>query len=635
MQNVQSSGALPPGVEQPMPDLPNDVHWGLDRLDQRSSALNRLYEHVASPGAGTHVYVIDSGIDDDPDFTGRVILGPNEVSTETPSRPDSRDCETANHGTPVAGLIGGEKFGVAKAATLVSVRAFDCSNVAEAGDIAYAFQWIIQNAVKPAVIDFSLNRQCFDGSHQPAPCPADELQDIINAEGAAIAAGIPVVSGAGDQGINACNNPNWAPGTIVVGAIGRLYDALSTSNFGQCVNIWAPGLELGSTSAIPDQTSYTGTAYAAGYVAGAVALLLGTGEFAAVPPSQLAARVAERLDANATLGSTIGSPRNVPGKLLYIPPTTEGSSIALAKRSTGELQAFGTGMDGKLWTTTQTVPNGVTWSDWAPSANAGFLSACGDNLADKRVLMLALTMDANEIFQRRQTVIGSSGFTSQAQINGSLQSCAAAREQDGLVQLVGVNKAGQVLHASQTGGPNGTTFTAWQPFTGLGGTNLPAFTVVAAEADSDGIVNLFALDTHGRIWRSQQATPNSAAWFSLVPFETLPPTDQQSSSQLLASEIAVARDGSGRLDVIATTPGGVLHTLQTTPGVASWTVGWAFVFNSSDLNTQHIAAEAMDNGSIAVLGVDINGNIKEAVQKQAGDFNYNPPFAVSGRTLRP
>lgn len=77
-----------------------------------------------------------------------------------------------------------------------------------------------------------------------------------------------------------------------------------------------------------------------------------------------------------------------------------------------------------------------------------------------------------------------------------------------------------------------------------------------------------SVNTHGRIWRSQQAVVNGATWFSLVPFAVSPPGGPV-SREMLGSELTLARDGGGRLDVIVASSHGVLHRLQTTPGVAS------------------------------------------------------------------
>ncbi|WP_328522773.1 S8 family serine peptidase [Kribbella sp. NBC_00359] len=624
---AQSSSVLSAGVEDSTPpSMPPNVFWGLDRIDQRSLPTDGKYRRKERPGFGAHVYVIDSGINpNDPDLTARLLLGPNEVSTETPPRSDSSECPSANHGTPVAGLIGGDTMGVAKEAVLVSVRAFDCLREGQADDIVSAFQWVIQNAQKPAVVSFSL--KCTNQS-----CPADDLQDIIDAEGRTIAAGIPVVTGAGDQGIDACTTPVWAPGTIVVGALASDDEVLAQSNSGTCVNIWAPGDRLISGTIDPNgNRSFTGTAYAAALVTGEVADLLTDVKYASVPAAQIAAHVAAELDSNATLGSTLGPVGSAPSKLLFVPPAREGSSIAVAKSSTGTLQALGTDVSGDMFINAQSVPNGTGWNGWTQFHDAEWLSTAAGALADGRMHLLGLTANTHELWQRRQLTLGSPGLTGFSQIPGHFLSVAVAREADGLEQLIGVDEDGVVQHAGQTA-QNATTYTPWLPFTGLDGAHLPAFASVAAKADSNGIVHVFAVDTHGRIWMSRQAVANSG-WFSLVPFAVEKPHDQM-ANELLATEIAVTRDSTGRLDVIAASPHGLLHNLQTSPGISTWTGGWRSL-SSVAQNVQHLAAETMDNGAIAVLWVDINGSVSQVNQSAPGSEFWGDRFSIPGRDLRP
>ncbi|WP_328522784.1 hypothetical protein [Kribbella sp. NBC_00359] len=563
-----------------------------------------------------NVYVIDTGITNSSEFTGRVTLGVNTVPSESPAHPDASDCLTANHGTPIAGLIGGDTYGVAKNSNLISVRAFDCNRHADQSDITSAFQWVIDHAVRPAVISFSLNRQCFNDDGVPEACPRDDVLQVIAKEQQAMAAGIPIVAGAGDQGIDGCSSADFAPGVIAVGSVSRDGDPRPQSNFGSCVTVWAPGEFVMSASLDPASTQFSGTAFAAGYVAGAVAVMLGTSQLAGVPPAQLAARVTDQLIANATLTQDAKANR-----LLYIPPTFEGSSIALAKTSTGQLRVFGTDSNGTVSTNIQDAKNSRTWSGWthstSSSSDTALLSLGADANFDGRTEVLAASTVSNDVWQRQQL---HNGLTGWSQLSGQVQSIAAAREQDGLMQLVGVNRQGQAWHATQTalGAP---TFTTWQQFS-ANGTPAPAFTSIAEEADNQGIVNVFAVDTHGQIWTARQASVNSAAWFSFVPFPTL-------LGQQFASEVAVARGGSGKLVVYAITGSTVLWSKQTAPGSTSWG-NWAGLV----VDATHIAAETNDDGSIVLLTVAVGGAVSSVFETAPDTGLYTTEAEMAGATLR-
>jgi subtilisin family serine protease len=626
---VEQEHTFQPRDTQVQPILDGANIWGVDRLDQRKQPVDALYHYQSNAGAGVHIYVIDSGIyAANTDFGGRVTLGPNFVVGENPPRPDSNDC--FGHGTEIAGLAAGAKYGVAKAAQLVALRVFDCRGMSGVEDsVVSAIDYVIANGVKPAVINLSLGPACKDESGQQADCPAGAFHATVEAEKSAIQHGIPVVTAAGEiqnpeqQPIDDCGaNPMGAvPGAIDVGAIDSQDRYAFYSNFGACINIWAPGTKVQSDSFGANATTQdTGTSFAAGYVSGAVAVLLGSGRFADVPQDQLVARVTARLEADATLGQ-IGSLPDLlsPNLLLYVPPTLEGSSVALARTSTGALQAFGTNAAGNLFFTTQTGKNATTWNGWTLSVNSGWLSAAADANADGRVELLGLTTGANQVFQRQQKAVGSPDFIGWSQLSGSLQSVAAARQANGLVQLVGVNKEGQAWYSTQTG-VGAATFSAWTQFTGTG--SLPPFTSIAAEADSSGVVNVFAVDAHGRVWQTQQAAVNGA-WLALIPFSP--------ASGRFADEVAVARDGTGRLDLVTIGADGVFQVQQTAPGALSWG-GWAQAVDKGDLT--HIAAETNDNGTVALLAVDANGTIWQSAQTAAGSTAYTTPTTLQG-ALRP
>jgi subtilisin family serine protease len=603
--------------------------WGIDRLDQRQQPLNGAYHYQDSAGAGVHVYVIDTGIHkDNTDFGGRASYGPNFVTTEAPAHANSDDCE--GHGTGVAGLIGGAKYGVAKAAQLVAVRVFDChGNLPDEAPLLNAINWVLANAVRPAVINMSLGARCVDeDTHEETPCPVGAVQDIITAEQAAINAGIPVITAAGNalpgkSAINACTDPvSAAGGTINVGAVNADDSYWTSSDFGGCVDIWAPGTNLQTDSFESNSAAHTdsGTSFAAPLVSGAVAMLLGTGQFASVPPNQLAAQVAAQIDANATLGQITGLPDELsPNKILYAPPTAEGSSVALAKTSTGALMAFGTNSAGNMFFTTQTAPNALSWNKWLQSGSSGWLSVALDANADQRVQMIALT-NSDQVWQRQQTAKGANGFNSLSQLTGLLRSSAIARNQNGQLEVLGVNRQGAAFYSTQTSA-GASTFSAFAPFTGA---VLPLFTSIAAETDANNLIEVFAVDTHGNVWQTKQTSVNANTWSAFAPMAATTPAR-------LVSEVAVARDGNNKLDLIATdASGAVYQRSQTAAGSATWT-GWTQIGTAAIM---HLAAETGANGDVTLLTVDSTGSIFQMDQESPGSTSYDGFIEVDGG-LRP
>jgi subtilisin family serine protease len=134
----------------PLAEVQDGVEWGLDRIDQRSRPLDYQYSY-SSTGSGVSVYIIDTGIRmSHAQFGGRAVPGYTSVN-------DGRgggDC--TGHGTHVAGIVGSRAYGVAKAATVVSVRVYDCNNVATLSGMLAGVDWVTKNARKPAVANMSL-----------------------------------------------------------------------------------------------------------------------------------------------------------------------------------------------------------------------------------------------------------------------------------------------------------------------------------------------------------------------------------------------------------------------------------------------------------------------------------------------
>ena len=283
---------------------PQDVdvdpdNWGDDRIDQRDLPLSGSYEYPANAGQGVHVYQVDTGINAAHDeFVGRVGAGRDIVDND--SSPD--DCN--GHGTHVAGTAVGTTYGVARGATIHAVRIFDCAGDGSTDDIIAGVEWIRANAVRPAVVNMSIG--CDE------PCISTALDAAVSN---LIASGISVVQAAGNTSDDACLlRGTQAPGTITVGASTISDSKAAFSNYGSCVDIWAPGTDI--LSAAYDNAhgfeSISGTSMATPHVTGAVALYLG------LNPSATPAQVRNAILANATLNKLSGLDAASPNKLLYM-----------------------------------------------------------------------------------------------------------------------------------------------------------------------------------------------------------------------------------------------------------------------------------------------------------------------------
>jgi serine protease len=269
--------------------------WGLDRIDQRDLPLNSTYSY-STLAAGVHVYVIDTGIrSTHAEFGGRVS---STGYTAIIDGNGTGDCN--GHGTHVAGTVGGATYGVAKGVTLHAVRVLNCSGSGSTSGVIAGVNWVTANHVSPAVANMSLG-----GGASTA------LDDAVRNS---VASGVTYAIAAGNSSANACNaSPGRVSQALTVGSSTRTDARSSFSNFGTCVDLFAPGSGITSAWSTSDTATNTinGTSMASPHVAGAAALYLATDP--AAPPATVHAAIVNNASVNKLSSIGLGSPN----RLLY------------------------------------------------------------------------------------------------------------------------------------------------------------------------------------------------------------------------------------------------------------------------------------------------------------------------------
>lgn len=266
--------------------------WGLDRIDQRNLPLNAIYTFNWT-GSGVRAYVIDTGI-----RTSHTQFGGRASNVFDAFGGNGQDCN--GHGTHVAGTIGGSTYGVAKSAMLRGVRVLNCSGSGSNSGVIAGVDWVTNNHINPAVANMSLG----GGASSALDTAVNNLAN----------SGVPIAVAAGNSNVDACtSSPARAANAITVGSITQSGSRSSFSNFGTCLDIFAPGSGIPSSWFSSDTATATlsGTSMASPHVAGVAAL------YKQFNPGASASTTRNAIVNGSTTGVVTSAGSGSPNRLLY------------------------------------------------------------------------------------------------------------------------------------------------------------------------------------------------------------------------------------------------------------------------------------------------------------------------------
>jgi serine protease len=333
----------------------NNATWGLDRVDQRDLSLDGSYTYNTT-ASNVHAYIVDTGVlSSHNEFSGRMGNGYSAIN-------DGRGSDDCNgHGTHVAGTVAGSTYGVAKGATVHGVRVLDCQGSGTNSGVIAGMDWVAQNAQFPAVANMSLGGG--------ASSAVDDAVSNMRS------AGVTVVVAAGNESQDACNaSPARSSDAITVGSTTSSDSRSSFSNYGTCVDIFAPGSSITSAWYTSNSATNTisGTSMASPHVAGIAALYLGDNPSAS--PSAVESAIYSSGSSNKLSGIGSGSP-NLLAYSLFDGDGGDGGDGGggggTTELSNGVAETGLSGAQGSESFFTIDVPSGATNLEIAMSGGSG------------------------------------------------------------------------------------------------------------------------------------------------------------------------------------------------------------------------------------------------------------------------
>ncbi|KAL2169109.1 hypothetical protein VTG60DRAFT_6436 [Thermothelomyces hinnuleus] len=234
---------------------------GLARISHAEPGA-RTYVFDSSAGEGITAYVVDTGIRvTHEEFEGRATFAANFI--------DDVDTDEQGHGSHVAGTIGGKTFGVAKKVNLVAVKVLGADGSGSNSGVIAGMQFVASNATAMGLKGRAVMNMSLGG---PASRAVNSAINQVEAAGV-----VPVVAAGNESQDTANTSPGSAEAAITVGAIDQTNDRMASfSNFGQLVDIFAPGVNVQSVGIRSDSSTNTlsGTSMASPHVAGLAAYIM-------------------------------------------------------------------------------------------------------------------------------------------------------------------------------------------------------------------------------------------------------------------------------------------------------------------------------------------------------------------------